>query len=402
MKKNLPLTLIFIVVFVDLLGFGVLIPILPTFTKNELHAPESFVGIAIAMYSLVQFLFNPLFGTLSDRHGRRKIILVTLFLNALGYVIFAYAHNFGMLLLSRIIAGLGGSSIGVAQAYISDVTTKEERSKGMGLIGVAFGLGFVFGPIIGGFLSKYGYQITGFVSAGFSLIALIFSFFYLPESKSKIDTTVVAIKRKLINPDAFRQVFKNPTLSIVIVLFFVITFSVANIFGTFALMGSNHYGFSNQQNGYIFGIVGLVSAIIQGGLIGRLSKYFSDVKLITIGSVFMMIGLGLLPYGWGTDVSAKFASVAFITVVLSIGTGMLSPVLLSLVSKISPGSEQGLVLGVNQSLSAFARMLGPLWGGFAFQYLGYQFPFLTGAVLTFFIFIFSALFLSKHLEVKKI
>ncbi len=401
MKKNLPLTLIFIVIFVDLLGFGVLIPILPIFTKNELHAPEFFVGIAIAIYSLVQFLFNPIFGSLSDRYGRKKIILFTLFLNAISYVIFAYSHNFAILLLSRVIGGIGGSSIGVAQAYIADVTTKEERSKGMGLVGVAFGVGFVFGPIIGGVLSKYGYHVTGFVSAGFSMTALIFCFFYLPESKTKISSAVGAVKRKIINPDAFRKVFMNPTVSIVIMLFFVITFSVANIFGTFALMGSNHYGFSNQQNGYIFGIVGLVSATIQGGVVARLSKYLSDVKLISIGSVFMMLGLGFLPFGWGADTASKFASVAGITVVLSIGTGMLTTVLLSLVSKVAPENEQGLVLGVNQSLSAFARMLGPLWGGFAFQYLGYQVPFLTGASLTFCIFIFSVMFLSKHIEGKK-
>ncbi len=392
MRKNLPLTLIFIVVFVDLLGFGILIPILPTFTKVELHCPESYVGIAIAIYSLVQFLFNPVFGTLSDRHGRRKIILFTLFLNAIGYLIFAYTHSFAMLILSRVVAGLGGSSIGVAQAYISDVTTKAERSKGMGMIGVAFGLGFVFGPIIGGLLSKYGYEVTGFASAGFSLLALTFSFFYLPESKNfaVTDAPVPEAKRKLINPQAFKQVFSNPTLTVVIILFFIITFSIANIYGTFALLGTVHYHFTNQQNGYIFGVVGLVSAAIQGGMIGRLSKRFTDVKLITMGSVFMMLGLAFLPYG------VNFWGVVLVTVVLSIGTGIVSPVLLSLVSKVSPEGEQGLTLGVNQSMSAFARMLGPLWGGFAFQFLGYQIPFLTGAVLTFFIFLYCASFLSKH------
>lgn len=393
MRKNLPLTLIFIVVFVDLLGFGVLIPILPTFTKVELHAPESFVGIAISIYSLVQFLFNPVFGTLSDRHGRRNIILYTLALNVLGYLIFSYTHSFLMLLLSRVVSGLGGSSIGVAQAYISDVTTKEERSKGMGLIGVAFGLGFVFGPIIGGILSQYSYQITGFTSAGFSFLALVFSFFYLPESKKPVtEETAAASKRKLIDIQAFKTVFKNQSLSIVIMMFFVITFSVANIYGTFALMGTDHYHFTNKQNGYIFGIIGLVSALIQGGVIGRLNKRFTDVQIISAGAIIMTIGLGMLPYG------GNFLGVAMITMFLSIGTGSLSPVLLSLVSKVSPEGEQGLTLGVNQSLSAFARMTGPLWGGYAFQYLGYQIPFLTGAVLTFFIFIFSSVFLSKHVS----
>ena len=148
--------LIFLVVFVDLLGFGILVPILPSYATGHLKVSESYIGIIIATYSFVQFLFNPFFGSLSDKYGRRKIILFTLFINAMGYVIFALFETFPMLLFSRVIAGIGGSSLGVAQAYISDVTTKEERSKGMGLIGVAFGMGFVFGPIIGGFLSNGG------------------------------------------------------------------------------------------------------------------------------------------------------------------------------------------------------------------------------------------------------
>jgi DHA1 family tetracycline resistance protein-like MFS transporter len=310
-----------------------------------------------------------------------------------GYVLFAYTHSFLMLLISRVVSGLGGSSIGVAQAYISDVTMPEERSKGMGLIGVAFGLGFVFGPIIGGILSQYSYQITGFASAGFSLLALLFSFFYLPESRKVNEGAPLANvhRRKLIDIQAFRKVFSNKSLSIVILMFFIITFSVANIYGTFALMGTAHYHFTNKQNGYIFGIIGIVSAVIQGGLIGRLTKRFTDVQIISMGAVVMMIGLAMLPYG------RNFVGVACITAILSMGTGSLSPILLSLVSKVAPDNEQGLTLGVNQSLSAFARMLGPLWGGYAFQYLGYQIPFLTGAVLTFFIFVFSSVFLSKHI-----
>lgn len=384
------------VVFIDLLGFGILIPILPAFTKNVLHKPESYVGIAIAIYSLVQFLCNPIFGSLSDKYGRRKIILFTLFLNSMGYVVFAFTQSFLMLVISRVIAGVGGSTIGVAQAYIADVTTKENRSKGMGLIGVAFGMGFVFGPIIGGLLSTIGYEITGFVSAAFSMLALILSYFFLPESKVRdlIASQKVKIQRKLIDIDGFRKVFANPTLAVIISLFFIITFSVANIYGTFALMGTEHYHFSNKENGYIFGIVGIVGAMVQGGLIGRLSKYFTDVRLITIGSVFMMLGLGLLPFGVG------FATVALTAGMMSLGTGILQPVLLSLVSKVAPESEQGLTLGVNQSLSALARVLGPLWGGFTFQYLGYYVPFLTGSIMTFFIFIFSVIFLSKHLNTK--
>lgn len=391
MKKNVPLALIFLVVFVDLLGFGLLIPILPTFSTQFLSMSETDVGIVIAVYSLIQFLFNPVFGSLSDKYGRRKIILITLFTNASGYLLFAFADSYLILLISRIICGIGGSSIGVAQAYIADVTTKEERSKGMGLIGVAFGLGFVFGPMLGGTISHFGYDMVGYSSATFSLIAFSLSLIFLPEPKKAENK--LSGKRKLIDLDALKDITNNPSIGIVILLFFVITFSVANIYGTMALLGTEVYNFTDMENGFLYGIVGIIGATVQGGIVGRLSKRFPDNNLITFGSFFLMMGLGLLPFG------VNLLGVAIIGGVLSIGTGILQPVLLSLISKITPDAKQGTVLGLNQSFSAFARMLGPLWGGFSFEYLGYQIPFLTGAFFTFFIFIFSSFYLKKHLPV---
>lgn len=389
MRKNLPLSLIFLVVFIDLLGFGILIPILPTFAIKELGATESAIGIVIAMYSLTQFLFNPFFGSLSDRYGRRNIILITLLLNAIGYFIFAYTHTYWMLILSRVVGGIGGSSIGVAQAYIADVTTREERAKGMGLIGVAFGLGFVFGPPLGGILSHFGYDVTGLVSGGFSLLAFIMSYFFLPESLKDKELQGVA-RRKLLDPAAFVKIAKSPPTAISIILFFTLTFSVANIYGTFALLGTKVYHFTDMQNGYIFGIMGIIGAVMQGGIIGRLSKNYPDKTLIRAGAFFMIFGLGLLPYG------INFTGVVVVSIILGVGSGVLQPVLLSLISKVAPDREQGIVLGVNQSMSAFARMLGPLWGGFSFQYLGYQIPFLTGAFFITLLFLFSVTYLSHH------
>lgn len=392
MRKNLPLTLIFLVVFVDLLGFGILIPILPSFARNVLHAPDSAVGVVIAIYSLTQFVFNPLLGSLSDKYGRRNIILVTLLLNAVSYVMFAYTHALWMLIASRIIGGIGGSSIGVAQAYIADVTTKEERSKGMALIGVAFGFGFVFGPMMGGFLSHISYEATGFGAAAFSLIAFILSVFFLPESLKQSGAVQEHRKRTLIDVSGFKKVFANPTLAVVILLFFINTFSVANIYGTFPLLGLEIYHFTDAQNGMIFGVMGVISVLIQGGLVGRLTQKVADTKLIAVSAIFVMLGLGFLPYGY------NFTGVMLVAGVLAIGNGVLQPVLLALVSKVAPENEQGMVLGVNQSLSAFARMLGPLWGGFAFQFLGYSIPFLTGALFTLVLFLFSSFFLSRHLQ----
>ena len=390
MKNKPALSLIFLTVFIDLLGFGILIPILPTFATKVLHVDELAIGIAIAIYSLVQFFFNPIFGELSDKHGRKPMIVISLFINAIGYVIFAFTSSFLLLIISRIVAGIGGSSIGVAQAYIADITTKENRSKGMGLIGAAFGLGFVFGPLIGGLLSKYGYMVTGFASGGFSILAFVLTLLLLPESLKQKNKQIR--KRKLFDVNSFKKVFSKPSLAILVVLFFILTFSVANIYGTFALLGYKVYGFTDLQNGYMYGIIGLMSAIVQGGLLNYISKYVNDKKLIIFGSLFMIVGLGLMPYG------GSFFWLAIIVTVLSFGTGTLQPTLLSMISKVTSESEQGVTLGINQSLSAFARMLGPLWGGFAFEFLGYQFPFLTGALFTLLILLISIFYLPKILR----
>jgi len=390
MKNKSALSLIFLTVFIDLLGFGILIPILPSFAIKELGVDEAAVGIAIAIYSLVQFIFNPILGKISDKHGRKPVIVVCLLINALGYVIFAFTTSYLILLVSRIVAGVGGSSIAVAQAYIADVTTKEDRSKGMGLIGSAFGLGFVFGPLMGGFLSKLGYMETGLASAAFSFIAFIVTMILLPESNVNREE-VVESKRKIFNIDAIINAFKNPSLAILITLFFILTFSFANIYGTFALLGIQVYGFTDLQNGYMFGIVGLSSAIVQGGLIGPITKLIGQKRILIIGSFLIMATLAIIPY------AGNFLWLAVDSIFLSLGTGMLQPTLLSLISEVSSDAEQGITLGVNQSLSALARMFGPLWGGFTFEFLGYPFPFLTGAAFMFLIVMATIFYIPKKI-----
>ena len=395
MKNRSALVLIFLTVFIDLLGFGILIPILPSFSVKELHIDEAAIGIAIALYSFVQFLFNPVLGKLSDKYGRKPVIVVCLFLNAMGYIVFSFTHSYILLLVSRVIAGIGGSSIGVAQAYIADITTRENRSKGMGLIGAAFGLGFVFGPLIGGLLSEFGYAVTGYVAAGFSLIAFTLTILYLPESLKKsqiIEQTQNQMRRKIFDFAAMKKILQKPDLAILVLLFFILTFSFANIYGTFALLGLKVYGFTDMQNGYMFGIVGLTSAIVQGGLIGRINKVMSKKTILMVGSLLIMVALAMIPY------AGTFLGLAIVSIVLSCGTGTFQPTVLSLISEVTSETEQGITLGMNQSLSSFARVLGPLWGGFAFEYLGYPFPFITGAIFTFVIFLLTVFYLPKKIK----
>ncbi len=393
-KSHSALLLIFLTVFIDLLGFGILIPILPTFAEKQLGMGEASIGIVLAVYSLFQFIFNPILGRLSDKKGRKPIITICLLLNAAGYVIFAFTNSFLLLLISRIVGGVGGSSVSTAQAYIADVTSKEERSKGMGLIGMAFGLGFVFGPFIGGLLSKSGYMVVGFGSAAFSAAAFLLTIFLLPESHKNIVKSA-KLKIKIIDVEGIKKVFSRPDLGTLVTIFFILTFSMANTYGTAPLLGYQVYHFSDLQNGYIFAIIGVVGAIVQGGLLRAVTKVLNDVKIIVTGAFCMIGGFALMPYG-GT-----FLGLALVASLFSLGIGVVQPTVLGLISRSTNESEQGLTLGINQSFSAFGRVLGPLWGGFVYQYLGYEFPFLTGALFSLFILIIGISFLPKKLHIAK-
>lgn len=387
MKGNkASLSVIFATVFIDLLGFGILIPILPTFGSKQLGISNLQIGLAVAVYSFMQFLFNPIMGRLSDKYGRRPIILVSLSMTITSYIIFSVTNSFLLLIASRVLAGLGGSNIGAAQAYIADITPKHERAKGMGIIGAAFGLGFVFGPMAGGFLSRFGYQVVGLGAATFSLMAFLFALFFLPESN--IDRKTEKIKLKLFEFAYAKKVLSNPEIGILVLFFFIVIFSMANIYGTLSLLGLKVFNFSDQQNGYVYGIMGVVGAAIQGGLIKKLAKKYSEKIIILAGALLMMVGLAFLPY------ERTFLEVAIVVAVYGCGTGILQPVVVSMISKYAPEGEQGGVLGLNQSIASLARVLGPIWGGFSFDYFGYQFPFLTGAVFTFISFLI-AFFLLK-------
>ncbi|MFH0735073.1 MAG: MFS transporter [bacterium] len=388
MNKKASLSIIFGTVFIDLLGFGILIPILPIFASKQLHISDFQIGMIVAIFSLVQFLFNPILGKVSDKIGRRPIIVITLLITSVSYIMFSFAHTFWMLFLSRLLAGFGGSNIGVAQAYIADITSKEERAKGMGMIGAAFGLGFLFGPMIGGFLSQYGYEYASYGSAAFSFIAFVFAFFFLPESK-KILTEKTDMNYKIIDFRFAKETLKHPTIGLLIFVFFLLVFSMANIYGTFPLIGSKFYHFSNKDIIYLYVIMGLMGAIIQGGLMRYLTQKISEVKLVMFGMVCLTIGLGLIPYG------INYTGVVVAIIILSIGNGILQPVVISMISKYSPEHNQGETLGFSQSLSALGRVFGPLWGGFAYDFIGYQAPFLTGCVISFIALLLGAKMLTK-------
>jgi MFS transporter, DHA1 family, tetracycline resistance protein len=377
--KNTPLYIIFLIVFIDLLGFGIIIPILPSYALKDFGSSELTVGALVASFSLMQLLVTPVWGRLSDRHGRKPILALGLVCSVLGYVLFGLAHTLTLLFASRLLSGVGGGNISAAQAYIADVTPPHERAKGMGLIGAAFGLGFVFGPVIGGLLSVYGYSVPGYTAAGLSFLALVLTLAILPEPRR-------AAPRDPGRALSFRDVraaFTRPTLGMLLVLFFLMTFGYANIYATFPMLATRDFGYSDHQVGYLFGFMGIIGALVQGGLFRVVAPRVKERVLFLSGAAMVSVGLALIPFHGST------IGLHAVLLVLSLGTGLLTPTTLGLISKHADPHEQGSVLGINQSLGALARAMGPVFGTWVFQAVGHPWPFLTGGIVLFVVLILA-------------
>ncbi len=372
--KRTPLTIIFLIVFIDLLGFGVVIPIIPSYAEHGFGASDFTIGLLVASFSFAQLVFTPVWGRLSDRYGRRPILLTGLLLTVVSYLLFGLAHSLPLLFISRLLGGIGGGNISAAQAYIADVTRPEERAKGMGLIGAAFGLGFVFGPFMGGVLVEYGYEIPGFAAAALSTIAFVVAIFALPESMKK-ESARPASTAVSFSMATLLDALKRPYVGMLLLMFFLMTFGYANIYATFPMISTRKFGFTDREVGYLFGFMGIFGALTQGWLIRVLAGKIQERRLFLWGAALTSIGLALIPW------SVSTAMLLLVLAVLSLGTGIMTPSCLGLISKFSDPSQQGAVLGINQALGAMGRALGPVWGAFVFDALGVPWPFLTGGIV---------------------
>lgn len=369
-KGKAALLLIFFTVFIDLVGFGLIIPVLPTYAQ-QLHAEEWVVGCVIATYSVLQFLFTPFWGRLSDKIGRRPVLLISLAASAIGYLIWGFSNTLIALFISRAVAGAGNANIAVAQAYVSDVTTPENRAKGMGLVGAAFGLGFVLGPAIGMAFVGLGLQAIGLIAAGLSLLDLVLTFFLLPEPPVRSNA---AHERFSTDKNFYFNTIFDPKLRTSLLIFFISTFAFANMEATIVMLTNNQFHFTPKDNTVMFLYIGLLIVFVQGGMIHRLTKKYGEKKLIGIGSIMVALGLVLTPVTsnlWVLGVALFF---------LAVGSGLNNPANQSMLSKLAPAEKTGGVLGVGQSLSTLGRIAGPLVGAFAFQYLGNSSPYFIGAV----------------------
>ena len=406
------LMIVFLVVFIDLLGFGIVLPLLPRYGDRyvkvllpsggepggESRAAGAVLGLLMASFSAMQFFFAPIWGRISDRIGRRPILLVGLVGSVVFYTLFGYASDLPtewaalaltLLFVARIGAGVAGATIATAQAVIADCTTPERRKHGMALIGAAFGIGFTFGPLVG-FASLYWFPehhgVIGYSAAGLSLIALVLGIILLPETRHFEEAP--PLLRRWLDWRAMRDVLSQPALAPVVLVFFLATFGFGAFEPTLALLIKDSLALDERNSFLVFAYVGLVLVMTQGFLYRRLANRLSEVTFIALGLLFMAVGLLLLggvtwlasqkTAEWGTLLALMLLSMTLAVV----GFAFLTPSAQALISRRSDAAKQGEILGVNQSAASLARILGPLFGLSLYKLTpSHLLPYIFGAAL---------------------
>jgi len=364
-----PLAIIFVTVFIDLLGFGIIIPLLP-FYAESFGASALEIGLLGTSFSLMQFLFSPIWGRWSDKIGRKPIILVGLLGSCLSYLALAQANSLALVFVARVIGGIAGANIPTAQAYIADVTTPENRARGMGMVGAAFGLGFIFGPAIGGLLSRFSPETPMWFASALCFANLIAAWFFLPESRSANAST-----RSLGRMDAFRHAMAKPTLLLCLGLFFLVTLAFSGFEATFAIFSEAKFGFTTSTIGFVFAFIGVVLALVQGVLVHRVVKVVGERRLIPLAIGAIALGIGLVPFAWSVPTLLGALGI------LALGMGFNSPSITAMVSKLSDPDDQGGMLGLSSSLASLGRVVGPAWGGYLYDAYGMTMPYLSAATL---------------------
>jgi MFS transporter, DHA1 family, tetracycline resistance protein len=374
MKKS-PLLVIFLTVFLNLMSFGLIIPLMP-FYAQSFGANSLIIGSLTAVFSTSQLIFTPILGAFSDRLGRRPLILAGFLTNVLGFIILGLGGSLWVLFLGRAVNGLGSSSIGVAQAYIADVTTPENRAKGMGLIGAAFGLGFVLGPAFGGTLGSISLSLPFFFSAVIALLGFVLGWIFLDESLSP-ELRRSASKR-LQTPftvlQSIGRALLRPNLRLPILIFFLFNLAFTGFEVSLPLFTQHRFGYESRENGYLFAYMGVLVVIMQGGVVGLVVKRLGERRTLQMGLVLLAITLSLLPLSYWLLVLLGIMSV------LAVGQGVTTPTSTAIISVAGDATEQGEVLGLSQGVSSLGRIIGPLLGGFVFG-LNENWPFLVSAMI---------------------
>lgn len=364
MKNNKLLASIFLIVFIDLLGFSFILPLLPYYAKT-FQASDLQIGLLVAAYAAAQLVGAPLLGRLSDRYGRRPMLMVSIFGTVLSFILLAFSRSLWMLYVSRILDGLTAGNISIAQAYISDVTDASNRSRGLGLVGAAFGLGFIIGPAAGGALSQFGFAVPAFTAAGLAAFNFLMVTFWLPESLSKERRDEIARSgRSAISLKDMFSALRRPTVGPLLHsrFFFGLAFSIfQTIFSLYAL---ERFNLNSTQTGYILAYVGVLSVITQGFLIGRLTVRFAETRLILISTITMAVSLLV----WA--LAPNIPVLLIILIPMAFSGGVLNTVINSALSKSVQPVEIGGILGISSSLEAFTRVIAPSLGGLILEVVG--------------------------------
>ena len=340
-------------VFIDVIGFGMVLPLLPSYAARLGGTPGN-IGLLVASYSAIQFVLAPLWGRVSDRIGRRPVLLIGLAGSGASYLVFAFANSLPLLLLSRVLDGGSGATVNVAQAYLADETTPEQRTKAMGMVGAAFGLGFIVGPILGGITAAIGNTLPGIIAAIITAINLIMAWRVLPES---IPAAVAA------NAPAARTPWRALAAPVAVLFLATLAFSVMYV--VFPLFGELRFKASRSVVSYWFAYVGLATAIVQGGLLGRLVTRLGEVGVARLGAGVMAVGFLLIPPAGAVGAPGPLFYTAL--ALLGAGFGMAGPAMIGLASRRAAATVQGRTLGVTQSASSLARIIGPIVAGAVMQ-----------------------------------
>jgi len=380
--RNASIGTLFLTVFIDLLGFGLVIPFLPGLARR-LGAGDFVATMPGAVYSIMQFVFIPVWGKLSDRIGRRPVLLWSIAATAVGMAFVGLAPSLLLLLAARAFSGIATANIAVAQAYVADVTAPEHRARGMGIIGIAFGLGFILGPGIGGQLSRFPIfgregTLPAFVAAGLAAINFFLALRTLPESLPP-ERRGKSVRRAVpLDIPALRAAIAVPGIGAAVAVNFAMVLWFAGMEQTFRLFTADGFGMSDAQTGYIFTIVGVVGAIVQGGVVRRLAPRVGEARLVQVGlaiqaAAFALLGTSTMFAAWGT--LALYTSAGLI----ALGNGLTTPSLPAFASRRATATTQGITLGALQSAAALARAAGPLVGGALYAAIDPRAPYLIGA-----------------------
>jgi len=361
-----PLLIIFLTIFVNLIGFGIIIPLLPYYAE-QFGASPLVIGLLFAIYSLCQLLAAPALGDLSDRWGRRPILIFSLLGTVVSFVMLAMAHSVVMLFLARIVDGLSGGNISTARAYVADVTEPKDRARAFGLIGAAFGLGFIMGPALSGMLAHVSYTAPIWAAAALTFVAAVMALVWLPE-------TVHRAHAGAGNPLSYLpELLQRPAMRRVLALDFIYWFAFSIFQTTFALFAQRRFQFDASRTGYFLAGFGVLGAIIQGGFIRPIVKRTGDKSMFIAGVLFSIVGLV------AAALSHSVTLFAISLVPLAFGMGFGHPTVSSLVSRAGRGDEQGRVQGAASAVESLGRTVGPVWGNASLEKYGEASPFLSGA-----------------------